>query len=59
VAQVLAYVMQLKAALSGQGRMPGNLPDLDVPQELDPLHGQAARDRVLADAANASEGLEA
>jgi hypothetical protein len=34
-------------------------PDLDVPQELDPLHGQAARDRVLADAANASEGLEA
>ncbi len=59
VAQVLAYVMQLRAALSGQGRMPGNLPDLDVPKELDPLHGQAARERVLADAANASEGLEA
>ncbi len=59
VAQVLAYVMQLKQALSGQGRMPGNLPDLDVPRELDPLHGEAARERVAADAADASEGLEA
>ncbi|WP_290871780.1 flagellar biosynthesis protein FlhB [Aquabacterium sp.] len=36
VAQVMAYVFQLKAALSGQGAMPGNLPDLDVPPELDP-----------------------
>ncbi len=60
VAQVLAYVMQLKQALAGRGRMPGNLPDLDVPQELDPLHGDAARARVDADdAAEASEGLEA
>jgi flagellar biosynthetic protein FlhB len=36
VAQVLAYVFQLKAALSGQSPMPGNMPDLDVPAELDP-----------------------
>ncbi len=56
VAQVLAYVMQLKQAIAGQGRMPGNLPDLDVPRELDPLHADAARARVAADA---SEGFEA
>ena len=38
VAQVLAYVYRLKAAQSGQGRMPGDLPELDVPAELDPLN---------------------
>ncbi|MDE2400069.1 MAG: flagellar biosynthesis protein FlhB [Burkholderiales bacterium] len=37
VAQVLAYVYQLKAALAGHAALPGNLPDLDVPVELDPL----------------------
>jgi flagellar biosynthesis protein FlhB len=37
VAQVLAYVYQLRAALKGKGHMPGNLPDLQVPAELDPL----------------------
>ena len=36
VAQVLAYVYQLRAALSGQAPMPGALPALDVPAELDP-----------------------
>jgi flagellar biosynthesis protein FlhB len=36
VAQVLAYVYQLRAALAGQTPMPGELPDLDVPAELDP-----------------------
>ena len=36
VAQVLAYVYQLRAALSGQAPMPGALPTLDVPAELDP-----------------------
>jgi len=46
VAQVLAYVYQLKQALSGQGTMPGNLPDLDVPDEMDPLRSAAARERV-------------
>ncbi len=59
VAQVLAYVMQLKAALSGQGRMPGNLPDLDVPRDLDPLHGPAARAKVAADEDDMQEGPDA
>lgn len=36
VAQVLAYVYQLKAALRGQGVMPGEMPTPDVPPELDP-----------------------
>jgi flagellar biosynthetic protein FlhB len=36
VAQVLAYVYQLRAALSGQQAMPKDLPDLEVPAELDP-----------------------
>jgi len=39
VAQVLAYVYQLKAALAGRAPLPGNLPDLNVPPELDPQHG--------------------
>jgi flagellar biosynthetic protein FlhB len=37
VAQVLAYVYRLKAALRGEGRMPDALPDPYVPPELDPL----------------------
>jgi flagellar biosynthesis protein FlhB len=37
VAQVLAYVYQLRAALDGRGAMPGALPDIQVPPELDPL----------------------
>lgn len=41
VAQVLAYVYQLKAAMAGQGPMPGDLPALDVPAELDPHHTHA------------------
>jgi flagellar biosynthetic protein FlhB len=36
VAQVLAYVYQLRAALRGQVPMPGELPSIDVPVELDP-----------------------
>lgn len=36
VAQVLAYVYQLRAAMKGQGAMPGELPALNVPPELDP-----------------------
>ena len=36
VAQVLAYVYQLRAALRGQVPMPGALAPLDVPAELDP-----------------------
>ena len=38
VAQVLAYVYQLRAAMTGRSPMPADLPPLDVPQELDPHH---------------------
>ena len=41
VAQVLAYVYQLRAALRGQVAMPGALPVLEVPAELDPHHAFA------------------
>lgn len=41
VAQVLAYVYQLRAAMQGQAPMPGELPPLDVPADLDPHHGTA------------------
>ena len=44
VAQVLAYVYQLRASLAGQGAAPGALPVLDVPAELDPHHGRDAKD---------------
>ena len=36
VAQVLAYVYRLKAALRGEGRMPDSLVEPQVPPELDP-----------------------
>ena len=36
VAQVLAYVYQLRSALAGKAAMPDELPALDVPAELDP-----------------------
>ena len=38
VAQVLAYVYRLKAALRGEGRMPDSLVEPFVPPELDPLN---------------------
>ena len=41
VAQVLAYVYQLRAALRGHTPMPGDLPELNVPTELDPHHKDA------------------
>ncbi|MGB4061881.1 MAG: flagellar type III secretion system protein FlhB [Burkholderiaceae bacterium] len=40
VAQVLAYVYQLKAALKGKGQMPLVQPVPQVPVELDPHHGR-------------------
>lgn len=40
VAQVLAYVYRLKAALRGQGKMPDALVEPQVPPELDPLQRQ-------------------
>ena len=36
VAQVLAYVFQLRAAAEGRSAQPGELPELMVPPELDP-----------------------
>jgi flagellar biosynthetic protein FlhB len=36
VAQVLAWVYQLRNAMAGKGKAPGDLPDLNVPPELDP-----------------------
>ena len=42
VAQVLAYVYQLRAAMAGQGAMPADLPTIDVPADLDPAVEQAS-----------------
>ena len=42
VAQVLAYVYRLKAALRGEAPMPGEPPEPDVPVELDP-HSRTAQ----------------
>ena len=42
VAQVLAYVYQLKASLKGEGRAPTAMPVPEVPPELDPHHKRAA-----------------
>ena len=39
VAQVLAHVYQLRAHLQGRAAMPPPLPELRVPPELDPRHG--------------------
>jgi flagellar biosynthetic protein FlhB len=36
VAQVLAWVYQLRAAMAGQGAMPAELPPLPVPEGMDP-----------------------
>jgi flagellar biosynthetic protein FlhB len=43
VAQVLAYVYQLRASLRGEAREPGELPALHVPAELDPHNAQAQK----------------
>jgi hypothetical protein len=42
VAQVLAYVYQLRAALAGRGSMPQDLPPIVVPVDLDPQTAEAA-----------------
>jgi flagellar biosynthetic protein FlhB len=42
VAQVLAWVYQLRAAMAGQGAMPLEPAALPVPQDLDPHHVKAA-----------------
>ena len=43
VAQVLAHVYQLRAHLQGRGAAP-QLPEVQVPPELDPLHAEAQAD---------------
>jgi flagellar biosynthetic protein FlhB len=45
VAQVLAYVFQLRAAMSGRGPWPTALPAITVPPELDP-HNTASPTRA-------------
>lgn len=49
VAQVLAYVFQLRAALIGRAPMPGELPVIPVPAELDP------HNKPVSDAADAAD----
>ena len=48
VAQVLAYVYQLRAAMNGRGAMPGDLPELSVPPELDPHNTRVVEDAAPA-----------
>ena len=48
VAQVLAYVYQLRAAVAGRVAMPAALPELDVPAELDP-HNEPVPDMEIFD----------
>jgi flagellar biosynthesis protein FlhB len=48
VAQVLAYVYQLRAAMAGQVAMPAALPELNVPADLDP-HNKAVPDTDVFD----------
>lgn len=55
VAQVLAYVYRLKAALSGQGPMPEELGEPPVPVELDPQRGRT-QPAAAADAPAQQEG---
>jgi flagellar biosynthetic protein FlhB len=43
VAQVLAYLYQLRAAMAGRGPAPGELPEPPVPAELDPQNPKARR----------------
>jgi flagellar biosynthetic protein FlhB len=49
VAQVLAYVYQLRASLRGEARAPAELPALNVPPELDP-HNALAKPASAEDA---------
>jgi flagellar biosynthesis protein FlhB len=46
VAQVLAYVYQLRASMTGRMAAPGSLPELKVPPELDPHNDPAYMARM-------------
>ena len=43
VAQVLAYVYQLRSALSGRSPMPAELPQITLPPGLDPHESRKSR----------------
>ncbi len=45
VAQVLAHVFALRAAAEGRGPAPSDLPELDVPPDLDPAAGAVRNER--------------
>lgn len=55
VAEVLAYVFQLRSYGSGHGQRPDKPKKLDVPPELDPLD-PASQIKAAADAANKNKG---
>ncbi|MGK5028191.1 flagellar biosynthesis protein FlhB [Janthinobacterium sp. MDT1-19] len=55
VAEVLAYVFQLRSYGSGHGQRPDKPKKLDVPAELDPLD-PASQIKAAADAANKNKG---
>lgn len=55
VAEVLAYVFQLRSYGSGQGQRPDKPKKLDVPPELDPLD-PASQTKPAADAADKNKG---
>ncbi len=58
VAQVLAYVYQLRAAMAGRGQMPADLPPIVVPPDLDPLEADTAAGLAAA-AAEAAAAMAA
>jgi flagellar biosynthetic protein FlhB len=57
VAQVLAYVFQLRAAMAGRGAMPNDLPPIVVPPDLDPQTAETPE--AMAAAAAAAEAAAA
>ena len=60
VAQVLAYVYQLRMAMKGKAPMPAALPAIDVPDELDPYNEPGHLERLAtAEADDAAAGGEA
>ncbi len=59
VAQVLAHVYQLRAALAGRGQMPADLTHIAVPPDLDPLMADTAEAAEAAEAARKAEAAKA
>ncbi len=59
VAQVLAYVYQLRAALAGKAPMPQAVPEPQIPLGLDPHESQAEQRRPLNERARPSGSAHA